>query len=82
MTATHTSKTVPGYQIGDRVQIRRKGQSAAGRISSIHRSVNGVEYVVHTDPVHGGTGSVLNLWTTSDQCSFLSPAPAAGGESR
>ncbi len=82
MSAKHTGKIVPAYQVGDRVHLQRKGHSAAGRIRSLHRSEHCVEYVVHTDQVHDVMGSVLNLWTTSDQCSFLSPAPAAGDESR
>lgn len=80
MTATQTS-TTPAYQVGDRVQVQRKGAATPGRISSIHRRKDGVEYVVRTEPAEGGIGGVINLWTTSGQSSFLSPAPT-GGASR
>lgn len=81
MTATQISTTAPAYQVGDRVQVQRKGTATPGRISSIHRRKDGVEYVVHTDAPDGGMGGVINLWTTSGQSSFLRPAPV-GGASR
>lgn len=82
MTATQIVSTIVStYQVGDRVEVQRKGHSTPGRISSIHRRDHGIEYVVHTDAADGGMGSVVNLWTTSGQSSFLRPAPA-GGASR
>ena len=80
MTATHI-RTTPTYQVGDQVQVQRKGASTPGRISSIHRRKDGVEYVVSLTATDGGLGSVINVWTTSGQSSFLRPAPA-GGASR
>lgn len=82
MTATtSTSTTAPVYQVGDRVHVQRKGTTTPGQITSIHRREAGVEYVVRTDATDGRPGSVVNVWTTSGQSSFLRPAPT-GGASR
>lgn len=82
MTATQIVSTIAqAHQVGDRVRVQRRGVTYPARISSIHHRDNGVEYVVHTDAADGGMGSVVNLWTTSGQSSFLRPAPA-GGASR
>jgi hypothetical protein len=73
MTATQTTIT-PTYQVGDRTQVQHQGTPTPGRISSIHRNDNGIEYVVRTDPADGGLGGlghVLNIWTTSRQFSFF-----------
>jgi hypothetical protein len=67
--------TLPAlHQVGDRVYVHRKGQRIPGRISSVHRSDHGVEYVIRTEPADGGHGSVVNIWTTSGQSSFISAA--------
>jgi hypothetical protein len=62
------------HQVGERVHVQRKGQSIPGRISSVHRTERGVEYVIRTEPTDGGVGGVLNIWTTSGHSSFLTPA--------
>ena len=80
MTAIHID-TTPAFQVGDQVQGQRKSGTTPGRISSIHRRKDGVEYVVSLTAPDGGLGSVLNVWTTSGQSSFLRPAPT-GGASR
>lgn len=77
MTATQATITAD-YEVGDRVQVQGQGKTILGRISSIHRKNTGVEYVVRTDAVDGGIGQVLNIWTTSGESSFLSPAMARG----
>jgi hypothetical protein len=72
MTATQIgSKILPAHQVGDRVQVQHKGQPKPGRVSSIHHVNDGVEYVVRTDPLDGGMGEVLNIWTSSGTSSFL-----------
>jgi hypothetical protein len=78
MTATQANFT-PAYRVGDWIRVKRQGKPPPGRISSIHRKDNGVEYLVGTD---GGTGGdvpgVLNIWTTSGQSSFLRHASVSG----
>jgi hypothetical protein len=71
MTATQTSTQALPFLVGDRVHVQRKGAVTSGRISSIHRVNDGVEYVVRTDPHDGGMGEVLNVWTSSGSSSFL-----------
>jgi hypothetical protein len=62
------------HQVGERVHVHRKGQTNAGRISSVHRSERGVEYVIRTEAADGGVGGVVNIWTTSGHTSFITPA--------
>ena len=72
MTATQTSSTsLPAYQVQ-----RNDTTTAPGRISSIRRRENSVDYAVRTD---AGAGGVVNLWTTSGKWSSRCPA---GGASR
>ena len=78
MTATQQGSTTPAYQVGDHVQVQRKSGATPGRISSIHRRNDGIEYVVSLTAPDGGLGSVLNVWTTSGRSSFLRPAPMGG----
>jgi hypothetical protein len=71
------TSTLPArHQVGDRVHVHRKGHRVLGRISSVHTTDRGVEYVVRTDPTDGGIGGVLNIWTTSGHSSFITPAEA------
>lgn len=77
MPATRTS---PPHLVGDRVQVRHHGQLRPGRIRSVHQRNSGIEYVINTDPVDGGMGEVVNVWTTSGRS--LYQAPAAEGGSR
>jgi hypothetical protein len=82
MTATQPTTTISlPYLVGDPVRVQRTGVTYSGRISSIHRRDNGVEYVIRTHATDGGMGQVLNIWTTSGQPSFLTP-PQVGGEQR
>ncbi len=83
MTATGTAKTttVP-WLVGDRVPAQYEGQLKPGRFSSIHHVNDGIDYVVRAQPADpsgsGGTGEVLNRWTSSGRSSFLTTlAPAA-----
>ena len=77
MTATQIgSKILPAHQVGDRVQVRHKGRSKPGRISSINHVNDGVEYVVRTDPHDDGMSEVLNIWTSFGTSSFFT---APGG---
>jgi hypothetical protein len=62
------------HQVGDRVHVHRHGQRIPGRISSMHRSDRGVEYVIRTEPTDGGHGRVVSIWTTSGHSSFISAA--------
>lgn len=67
--------TLPAlHQVGDRVNVHRKGQSIPGHVTSVHRSDRGVEYVIRTQPADGGHGNVVNIWTTSGHSSFITPA--------
>jgi hypothetical protein len=77
------TSTAPPHQVGDRVQVRHRGRMTPGRIRSVHPLDGGVEYVISTDPVEGGMGHVVNVWTTSGRSHYLGLAPAtAGGETR
>lgn len=86
MITTHSAQTpantVPPrtpHQVNERVQVQHHGQRRSGRVSSIHHNDDGVEYVIRLDASDGGIGSVVNIWTTSGQSSFLTPL---GGEQR
>ncbi len=80
MTTTRTtSKATSFYHVGDRVHVQRDGQACPGRISSIHPSSTGVEYVIAIDDPDGGVGGVVNIWTTSGRSSFLTLSPAGDG---
>ncbi len=70
-----------GLLVGDRVHVQRHGRLMAGRILSIHRTDNGVVYVVAVDAADGGLGGVINVWTTSGRSAYLVPA-GAGGQPR
>lgn len=59
-------------QVGDRVLVQRGRVRCRGWVSSIHRSKQGVEYVVRTEDRDGGMGQVFNIWTTSGgRCSLV-----------
>ena len=64
-------------QVGDRVHVHLNGRRIPGRISSVHATDRGVEYVVRTDPTDGRIGGVLNIWTTSGHSSFITAAEDA-----
>ncbi len=70
-----------GLQVGDRVQVQRRGRLTPGRILSIHRKEGGVEYVVAVDATDDGLGGVINVWTTSGRSAYVLAA-GAGGQSR
>jgi hypothetical protein len=66
------------HQVDDGVQVQHRGHMKPGRISSIHRTHNGAEYIVRTDPVDGGMGGVVNIWTTSGRSADVAPAARVG----
>jgi hypothetical protein len=63
------------WRCGDRVLVQHRGRTCVGRISSIHRTPGGVEYVVHTDAAGGGVGHVLNVWSRHSGPAPVSPVP-------
>jgi hypothetical protein len=81
MAATETGRTATAYQVGQPVQLQHEGQIKTGRISSIHRIDGGFEYVVRTDPLDDGMGTVINVRAIPGRPTLLTPiwpAPEAG----
>lgn len=78
MTATQHSTTAAAHRVGDWVQIDRDGLTATGRISSIHRRTDGVEYVVSLVAADGGLGTVVNVCTPPGRAPVLRPAHTRG----
>lgn len=70
------------YLVNDRVLVRYDGHPRAGRISSIHRHADDVEYVVRLDDQDGGLGVVVNVWSTSARCTLLTASRGAEPEGR
>jgi hypothetical protein len=71
MSTQPVSGAPPHRLVNDRVLVRYDGQTRAGRISSIHRHADDVEYVVRLDDEDAGMGVVVNVRSTSGRCTFL-----------
>jgi hypothetical protein len=74
-STTSTSRAMAPHRVNDRVHVRQHGLQRVGRISSIHRRGNGIEYVVRLDAANGGLGPVINAWTNGRRSRFLTVAP-------
>jgi len=76
-TSDFAGRSRTGLQVGDRVQVQRRGRLTPGRILSIHRQEGGVEYVVAVAAASDcGLGAIVNVWTTSGRSAYLVPAGA------
>lgn len=71
MIARSLSAGASPHLVNDRVLVWHHGQGRAGRISSIHRHEDGVEYVVRLDDSADGTGTVVNVWSSGARCAVL-----------
>lgn len=71
MSARSLSAAASPHLVNDRVLVWHRGQRRAGRISSIHRHEDGIEYVVRLDDSAGGMGTVVNVWSSGARCAVL-----------
>ena len=83
-SASMSSQSSPGAPprrlVNDRVLVQYDGQTRAGRISSIHRHADDVEYVIRFDDEDGGMGVVVNVWSTGGRCTLLTASRGAEAE--
>jgi hypothetical protein len=82
MSTQPVSGAPPHRLVNDRVLVRYDGQTRAGRISSIHRHADDVEYVIRLDDEDGGMGVVVNVWSTGGRCTLLSAIRGVETEGR
>lgn len=82
MTTTPPPGPQPQRSVNDRILVRYAGQTRAGRISSIHRHTDELEYVVRLDDEDGGMGFVVNVWSTGGRCTLLTASRGAEAERR
>lgn len=75
MIARSLSAAASSHLVNDRVLVWHRGQRRAGRISSIHRHDDGIEYVIRLDDNAGGMGTVVNIRNSGARCAFLGAVP-------
>jgi hypothetical protein len=75
MIARSLSAAATRHLVNDRVLVRHRGQRRPGRVSSIHRHEDGIEYVVRLDDSPGGMGTVVNVWNSGARCAVLGAVP-------